>query len=452
MTNDLPLPSLSNIKIIRYNNTSLWEERGFFVIKDLFDKDIFIYSMLGLGALSGGIKLVLAVVYQVLGHASKNMGATKNKLIKSMKRKFEAFYKLKIGVHNVDIFVDKYILQHKFCGILLSTWENICGQLLILCVLIGSAGSILGVLYECGKNQILTTFVIGLLVTGMLIILESMLNIHGKKERIALNMKDYLENYLKVKLEQGLDDPKLLEEFKSEIPSPLLEEAASFTAVTKEYNIPAKNKKLSKFEQKKKQKVDKHRKLSEAKRMKQLKKEEKKRNIELKKEGIRRQKQESKEESLRIKREAKAALERKKEEERLEIERIKAEVRSEAARRKEEKRSQEEIKSVLSLEKQLNTKTIAQEKKESLLREVGQRRNRQMEEGKRAEEIPFHENSKAKQEVAIGKEILPKEEEETVDKNMESKEKLQFLLKNGVQYKKSEDDKVIADILKEFLA
>lgn len=185
-------------------------------VQELFDNHILLFVMAGLCGLGILVKFLIYGIYKNLIMASDNMPNTNNKLMKLVKMKFEACYKLKIGVSNVDIFVDKYIYKHKFCGVLLYTWENISGQLLILCLLTGAVGAGLAVYYECGKTAILSTFFIGLLTSALLIIFESFLNLTAKRNIIRVNMKDYLENMLKVRLEKENFHPEKLEAYRKE--------------------------------------------------------------------------------------------------------------------------------------------------------------------------------------------------------------------------------------------
>ncbi|SFS06365.1 ATP synthase subunit B family protein [Anaeromicropila populeti] len=173
------------------------------MILTMFEKNILVYIMLALCGLGILIKFVVSCVYGRLVRASDQMGASANKLIKTLRLKFETSYSMKLGVNNVDIFVDKYVYKHKFCGILLYTWENFSGQLLLLCMLTGTAGALLGLTYDCGKEKILFTFFIGVLTSAMLIVFEQLMNIQTKKSVLRTNIRDYLENYLKVKLEKG---------------------------------------------------------------------------------------------------------------------------------------------------------------------------------------------------------------------------------------------------------
>lgn len=369
------------------------------MVQELFNQNIFMYIMLGVCACGVLSKLILNIVYSRLVKASDSMATSKNKLTRLMKMKFETCYKLKIGVNNVDIFVDKYVFHHKFCGILLSTWENIGGQILMLCLLIGSISTVLGLIYECGKTQILSTFSVGIVTSGLLIFLEGMTNLTGKKELMRLNMKDYLENLLKVRLEQENEHPELIEQYKKEYLEQEEEKQAmqspAFVASTVDTVIETGKKKdkpsTSKFQKKmlKRQKKDaarheKENKIAEKKAEKEKKLEDKRVAIENRKKEIEEKKKEAREAKESVKREAKLALEKKREAERAEIERIRAEVKAEELRKKDEKRRQDEIKKALSIEKQVSKenkkkqqaeyKTIAQEKKENLLREVQERR------------------------------------------------------------------------------
>jgi hypothetical protein len=186
------------------------------MVQKLFEEYVFIYSMAGLCLLGILLKIMVSRTYKRLIKASDNMGSTKHKLMKLMKMKFEACYKLKIGVNNVDSFVDKYVYKHKVCGIHLYTWENLGGQLLVLCLLVGTVSSVLGLAYECGKEAILFTFFTGVLTSSLLIIFESFINLSAKKNVLKANISDYLENFLKVRLEQENFTPEVLEQYRRE--------------------------------------------------------------------------------------------------------------------------------------------------------------------------------------------------------------------------------------------
>ncbi len=343
------------------------------MIQILFDNHVFIYILLALAGCGILMKLVVQVLYFRLLRASEAMSTSNNKLAKNMKKKFEAYYKLKLGVNNVDIFVDKHFFHYKFCGIFLSTWETLCGQVLILSLLVGAISTILGLIYECGKNQILSTFTVGILCCGLLIFLEGLINSAGKKEMIRINMKDYLENVLKVRLVQEENQPELMEQYKKAY------QPTSDMAITKEQ---AGKDTLKPFHQKKKIKSREAKRLEKMSQKARQKDETAKNKNNKKQQAIQKkldaqeQKNALKEAKQKAKEEKKQAIKAKKEAKKQEAARLKAQVLENEQLKKEEKKHQKEIKKVLKLEKKHRgrQRTAAQEKKETLLKEIHGRR------------------------------------------------------------------------------
>lgn len=181
---------------------------------ELYEEKWLIYAILAAGGIGFLGKLITASVYGAMVRASNEMGKSKNKMMKLMCLKFETFYKLKIGVNNVDTFVDKYVHKQKFCGICLSTWESFSGQMTVLCLAGAILGSVWGYILHCGRETILYTFLCGTATAFLLIIFDSLFNIKGKKELFRINMQDYLENYLKAKLENEHLTPEILEDYR----------------------------------------------------------------------------------------------------------------------------------------------------------------------------------------------------------------------------------------------
>lgn len=186
------------------------------MIQKLFDTYVFLYIMGGLCAVGILIKLSLYFGYRSFIKASDSVSASKKRWMKQMKLKFETCYQLKIGVNNVDVFVDKYVSKRKFCGLLLSTWENISGQMITLCLLTASCAGILGIIYDCGKNIVLFTFFMGAVGSIFVIIVDNLVNISEHKKILFLNLKDYFENYLKVRLEREHFYPEELNQYRRE--------------------------------------------------------------------------------------------------------------------------------------------------------------------------------------------------------------------------------------------
>jgi hypothetical protein len=186
------------------------------MVQYLFDQNIIIYTFAGLCGLGLLVRLIVNLVYKHLVKESDSPGETKNKMVKHLKLKFETCYKLKIGVNNVDTFVDKNVLRYRFCGVLLSTWDNFCGQVLFLTLLLVPICAVFGTVFRCGQDQILLTGSVGILASAILILVDKSINLSSKKKMIRLNLLDYLENFCKVRLEQEVFHPELLEQYRRE--------------------------------------------------------------------------------------------------------------------------------------------------------------------------------------------------------------------------------------------
>ncbi|MDD4112733.1 MAG: hypothetical protein PHC56_06840 [Herbinix sp.] len=237
------------------------------MIQNIYNDNIIIYTFAGLCALGILVRFILDMVYIYLVKESDKLGTTNNKLLKHMKMKFETCYKLNIGVNNVDTFVDKNMTKYKFCGILLSTWENFSGQVLLLSFLVIPISAIFGVVFEISREQILYTGAVGVLAGAGLILVDKMINLSIKKQMIRLNLLDYLENFCKVRLEHEVSQPEKLEQYRIEYMT------AIGTQVKEIKSEPDSGEELSRRQEARKRK-------EEEKRLLALKREEEQKKIE----------------------------------------------------------------------------------------------------------------------------------------------------------------------------
>ena len=86
------------------------------------------------------VKCLIRHKYRAMLREVQDMGHSKHKLVKSMVMKFDACYKLKMGVPNVSLFVKKYLWHYRMMGLYMKTWENINGFCLVI-VMAGSMAS-----------------------------------------------------------------------------------------------------------------------------------------------------------------------------------------------------------------------------------------------------------------------------------------------------------------------
>ncbi len=253
------------------------------MVKYLYEQDILMYVYVGLFGLGFLVRLIVNLVYKHLVKESDNPGSTKNKMIKHMKMKFEACYKLKIGVNNVDTFVDKNVLKYRFCGVLLSTWDNFGGQVLFLNLLIVPVAAVFGVAFDCGQDLIVLTGAVGILSSALLILVDKSINMPAKRKMLQLNLLDYLENFCKVRLEQEVYHPELLEQARKELVQ--VAEANRQVVITKEGGKEDAKEELNRRRDARKKKEDERRlqaqkREEEQRKLEEARREEERRRLE----------------------------------------------------------------------------------------------------------------------------------------------------------------------------
>lgn len=258
------------------------------MVEKIFQENLLTYTIVLIFGLGMILKLVLCIGYSQMITASKNIEQTKNKTLRNMKIKFETFHRLKIGVNNVDTFVDKRLKNHKIHGVLLITLEKLSGQAAMVCALIGGTGALTGLLFRIETRWILSVFTVGFLTTGLLIFFEALLNIKGKREIIRLNILDYFDNFLKSRMELEEKHPEIIEAYKKEIQEVNTPRGKTERQISREKRIATRqfkkqtrvNARRKRIEDKKKKRLE----LAQARTLEKIrKKEERHRQVEIKK-------------------------------------------------------------------------------------------------------------------------------------------------------------------------
>ncbi len=388
------------------------------MVKYLYDNDIILYTYAGLCGLGVLLRLIVNLIYKHLVKESDNLGETKNKMLKHIKMKFETCFKLKIGVNNVDTFVDKNVLRYRFCGVLLSTWDNICGQILFLNLLIVPIIAIFGQFYKCGQAKILFLGAVGISSSAVLILVDKSINLSGKKKLIRLNLLDYLENFCKVRLEQESDHPELALQLRRELIQ-AAEAAKQISAAAETGQEEVKDE------------------LNRRREERRRKEEEKKLLLTKREEEQKKAEEARKEEERRRQEEKKKAAARRREEERL---RMEEEQKTLEAKREELKRKSQERQQALE-QKKVSEKEIVLHSIEEKISPNEEKTDMDM----------FTEGL---EEIAADKE---RKESEKEIKNKPSEANIKSTQKPSPAKTKSsamsiEEEKLIEDVLKEFFA
>lgn len=148
-----------------------------------------------MGVLSRGI---LGWHFSRLLRASERMRQTKRKWLVRMREDYQQCVHEFGVVHNVDIFVDKYVDKYaerkKFMGIMLSTWDKLCGQTCLICAGILVFSVLAGIFYRCEQETILFHCFVGIWMIILSLLVDNSSRMADKTEMLRTALKEFFIN------------------------------------------------------------------------------------------------------------------------------------------------------------------------------------------------------------------------------------------------------------------
>ncbi|TCK86753.1 hypothetical protein EDC19_2807 [Natranaerovirga hydrolytica] len=171
-----------------------------------------------LGVISLMTLSVLNTVYTKLLKESKNMSLTNSSLLKNIKLKYENCYKLELYTNEVQAFIDKSLYEKRIFKIPIYRLESISIEAIYMCVVIGFLGTFLNITYYMQQDILNITMIflpgiMGFMIGSILLSTKAFLAIEMKKHIFYSNVKDYLENTLKNKLDQQIKKEVIYENY-----------------------------------------------------------------------------------------------------------------------------------------------------------------------------------------------------------------------------------------------
>ncbi len=162
----------------------------------VLENDWLLYVACGAAALGCLIQIILSVIYNRSLSASERMRSTKIAWLRQMKTRYESGYEWNNRIRNVALFVDKNIGRRKWMGVYLKTWEELSGMMLWLVLAIAVAGALCAATYTDEKTISLNYLVTGAVLALVLRGLTVLANLKEKENLLRTNLCDYFENTL----------------------------------------------------------------------------------------------------------------------------------------------------------------------------------------------------------------------------------------------------------------
>ncbi|WP_099467350.1 hypothetical protein [Konateibacter massiliensis] len=215
-------------------------------MEELLKGEIIRYAIIIATVFAVAVKVVQTLIYIRLMEESENVPASKNKLIKQMKLKFENCHKLNLGVNNVHIFVNKYMYKHKVGKISMYHYNRIPIVAAWLC---GTAGIASGCICYLANYSVKMGALYEIYGIGSILILklvDVILDTDYKRNVVYTNLVDFFENSLQNHLTHEVVNVGAITEEERE----MLEEIPAISEVKREnkevllhYHKKDKNKK-----------------------------------------------------------------------------------------------------------------------------------------------------------------------------------------------------------------
>ena len=187
------------------------------MLQEIMESYFMVYTTMCIGAIGIFMYLLLGIRYSIIARKTWKIGTEKQELTENLRQRYALCFRMGMNVNNVDKFVDKFVYKQKIMGIMLCTWEKICGQLGMLVGAISVISVCLVYYGNCGQVMQSDYLLNGVLSITMLITCKKLADISTKKEVIHLNLCEYLENIYAVRLEKEKENPNWGNEYKKEI-------------------------------------------------------------------------------------------------------------------------------------------------------------------------------------------------------------------------------------------
>lgn len=162
----------------------------------LLENDWLLYVACGAAGIGGLIQIILSVIYNRSLNASERMRNTKIAWLRQMKTRYESGYEWNNRIRNVELFVDKNIGRRKWMGIYLKTWEELSKMMMPLILVLSALGAVGAGIYMEEKTMQLVYLVTGAMLAVILRGMTALTNLEEKQRLLRTNLCDYFENTL----------------------------------------------------------------------------------------------------------------------------------------------------------------------------------------------------------------------------------------------------------------
>ena len=152
----------------------------------------------------GGIMVRLAAgsFYKRLIRESSNLALAKNRYLRALRQNAEYTYRINMGMNNTRVYLERQIYSLRFMGISLQGFENLGGQLTLLCFLAGGAAAFLSYWNRSDNYYIVLYGVMGIFGGMATVFVDYGVNLEAKRQHLLTCLQDHVENVMWSRMER----------------------------------------------------------------------------------------------------------------------------------------------------------------------------------------------------------------------------------------------------------
>ena len=171
------------------------------MLEKMYEMNLAIYVIIIMCVAGFCFKLAMLHKYNSLIKEASGAIEICSGFVKGIEESFVKKYEQSYRVNNVSIFVDKHMYDIKMLRIRDYVWETVGILLVILCLVIGTVGAACAFYYGHSEYMLIKHVMCGFVSSGILVIVDVFVDLQRKREQLHTNIYNYLENYLKPRLE-----------------------------------------------------------------------------------------------------------------------------------------------------------------------------------------------------------------------------------------------------------
>lgn len=175
-----------------------------------------VYTVAAICLLEVLVKGMIHRTYCRLEKAAGNIGRSEHRLMKALRVKFDTCYQLKIGVPNVEVFVEKYLRHYRVFGLHIRTWESFCSLCMLLAMLLSLGGGIFTLYLGMDQEVVFLSLGCGIAGLGLILFFDCLFGVNQRRELLRIDILDFLENIYKPRLENETFHSQMMEEYQQE--------------------------------------------------------------------------------------------------------------------------------------------------------------------------------------------------------------------------------------------